>query len=54
MLKDLPDWNKVGQKTFEDIKMMMVDVVVNTYFDPSLQILCVFSDTSEDFYYIVR
>ena len=35
-----------------DIKMMMMDAVVNTYFDPSLQ-LCVFSDASEEFYCMV-
>ena len=38
MLKDLPGWGKAGRKTFEDIKIMMADAVINTYFDPSLHL----------------
>ena len=42
MLKDLPDWGKAGQKTFEDIKMMIADTVVNTYFDSQSVGMCVY------------
>ena len=51
-LQDLPGWEPLGKKAFREIKMMMMDAVVNTYFDPSLQ-LCVFSDASEEFYCMV-
>ena len=51
-LKDLPKWDANGKKAFREIKKMMADAVVNTYFDPKQQ-LCVFSDASDDFYCMV-
>ncbi len=51
-LKDLPQWEETGKRAFRQIKMMMADAVVNTYFDPAKQ-LCVFADASDEFYCMV-